>query len=354
MRKNHFKPLVRVFLAVIMLMSLIPMSAMAVTYNDDGNITSTSFTLNNFVYGGMVISANAVSETSGPLSIAFVEKTAIYESTKATPTSKEDLTEITSSDFQAGKQYFCAIEFSVHPDLAEGITFDRALTATLTCNGVLCDQVLDLSENNKIFVYKLPILEAVPYGIDVTTVIVKGGDVAPTNGAFELEILNVEEGSNLPISMFTIGGKDISTNGTGNFDSKLTIVNNDYEKLFSLFSYEGILVKQKKGTAEGWTYDESVWFVQFHQDPVVNALNDDVATFANVSFDCIKGKMVNDEFVADSQTPVNKITFTNTYTEAASTPETGDDSMICLWIALLFVSGVVGTTLFSKKRRSAR
>lgn len=317
MKTKSLKSAVSIVLAAIMLMLLVPLSAMAVTYGDDGNITSTYFTLNNFAYGNTVISATVSGETS----IAFVDGTTFYESTKTTPTCKEDLTETTDVFLQAGKQYFCAIEFSEHFDLYIGVTdpddyiyFDSKLTATLTCNGVSCEQVLDLSENRRVFVYKLPILEVVPYGIDVTTVIEQGGNVAPTTGAFELEVLNFEDGSNFPIDTFTIGGKNISTNGTGSFNSKLTIGSNDYEKLYYLAN-EGIFVKQKKGNTEGWTYDESVWFVQLHHEAVVNALGDDVETMPNIKFDCYKGKITDGTFSFDSDIPAEKVTFTNIYTE---------------------------------------
>lgn len=426
MKTKSLKALAGALLAAIMLLSIIPMSAMAVSYNSDGNITAVSFTLDKFDYGNMVISAKAVSEKSGPLNIAYIEKTTFYESSKAVPTSKEDLVKTEDTSFQAGKQYFCAIEFSKHSDLAENIAFDRKLTAALTCNGASCEQVLDLSENNKLFVYKLPVLEAVPYGIDVTTVVEQGGSVAPTKGEFELEVLNAEENSNLPIDSFTVGNKNISTDGKGSFDSKLTIGNDDCDKLLYL-SLEGFFVKQKKGDAEGWSYDESVWFVQLHQDPVVNSLDDKVETVPNIKFDCFKGKMVDGEFEAETETPADKITFTNTYTEnepehthnytqkynetdhwnecdcgavenkeahkfgewkvtaeATETakgakqhtcsvcgysetaeidmlvrkeiPQTGDNSTIGLWIALLFIgsAGVVGTTVFSRKRRSMK
>lgn len=376
MKTKSLKALVGALLAAIMLLSIIPMSAMAVTYSDNDNtiIKSFGFSLENFAYGKSVISAKANSEKLGIINIALINGTKFYESSKATPTSEEDLIETEDSTFQAGKQYFCAIEFSKHPDLLDTFSFDRELTATLTCNGNAYNSILDLSGNNKVFVYKLPVLEAIPYGIDVTTVVEQGGNVAPEKGEFELEILNFEANSNLPISSFAIGNKNISTNGKGSFDTKLTIGNNDCEKLNYLF-LEGIFVKQKKGTAEGWSYDESVWFVQLHQDPVVNALGDGAEAMSNIRFDCIKGKMVDNEFVPDSEIPAEKITFTNTYTEnetetvptptptptpapqkPAELPKTGDNAMIGLWIALLFVSGagVVGTTVFSRKRRSTR
>lgn len=369
MKTKSLKTVVSVLLAVIMLMSIIPMSTMAVTYNNAGNlIKSTYFTLDNFAYGKSVMSATVNSEKiNGAVNIAFIEGKKFYESSKATPTSAADLIETSDSSFKADKQYFCAIEFSKHDDLSGEINFDRELTATLTCNGNTYYKILDLSANNRVFVYKLPVLEAVPFGIDVTTVVDQGGNVAPAKGEFELEILNAETNSNLPITGFTIGNKNISTNGKGNFDSKLTIGNNDYEKLFYL-SLEGIFIKQKKGTAKGWNYDESVWFVQAHQDPEVNALGEVTETVPDITFDCFKGKIVDGEFVPDSETPTDKITFTNTYTEnkiaseptikedttqeTIESPKTGDNGAIALWIVLLFISGlgVVTTTVFARKR----
>ena len=61
--------------------------------------------------------------------------------------------------------------------------------------------------------------------------------------------------------------------------------------------------------------------------------------------------------------------FTNTYTksttepadsepntDATTSPQTGDNSNLALWLALLAVSaaGVIGTGVYSKRRRSAK
>lgn len=318
--KSFAKSLTSVLLAAMMLLSLIPMSAMAATTNKEGNITSTTFTLSNYAYGNTVISAMAVGEKS----VAYVHSTKFYESAKDAPNAKSDFTETADSFFQAGKQYYCGIDFSEHSDLFDpnnadnNIYFDRALTATLTNNGVACEEVFNESGNSKLFIFKLPVLEATPFGIDVTTVIEQGGNVAPKEGNFELEILNAEIGSNSPIADFTFGGTKVTTNGKGSFDSKLTVVNNDYEKTYFLL-YEGILVRQKKGFDEGWTYDEAVWCVAFHQDVAVNALTDEVETMPDIKFDCLKGKLVDGIFEPDDSEAQSKITFTNIYTENVTT-----------------------------------
>ena len=51
--------------------------------------------------------------------------------------------------------------------------------------------------------------------------------------------------------------------------------------------------------------------------------------------------------------------FTNTYTKSTTepgTPDTGDNGNLTLWLALLAVSaaGVIGTGVYSKRRRSVK
>lgn len=369
MKTKSLKGLLSVLLALIMLISLIPMSVMAATYSPDGNITSTEFTLKNFAYGELVMAGNATNSEN----VAVINSTKFYESDKETPTNPNELDETTDSFFKAGKQYYCAVDFSEDPTLEDGVYFDRSLTAKLNCNGVSCEKLFDLSGNSKVFVYKLPILDVIPFGIDVTTVVEQGGNIVPKKGEFELEISNSEERSNNPIENFTIDGKEISTNGKGKFENKLTIANDDYGKSYMLF-VEGIYVKQKKGNAEGWTYDDSVWYVTFQRLPSVNALNDEVETMPNITYDCYKGKIVDGEFIPDSETPAEKITFTNTYTEnkteptpttkepektptpqePATSPKTGDNSAMVVLFALLTVSGLGVTATIIGKKKSVR
>lgn len=48
--------------------------------------------------------------------------------------------------------------------------------------------------------------------------------------------------------------------------------------------------------------------------------------------------------------------FTNTYTKAAKSPETGDDSNMGLWIALMLAAVLCagGTVLYSRRSRSEK
>lgn len=308
MKTKLFKGLASAFLALLMLMTAIPLPAMAATYDGDEKVTSTEFELLNYAYGETVLSGNARGENG----IVYQQSTKFYESNEANPANPADLFETTDDFFKADKQYYCEIRFSEGVDI---VGFADTLTVTLKNKGALCEQLFEMKEREDIIVvYKLPVLEAVPVGIDYTINIEQGGNVAPGVGNFELEVLNTEDSSNTPIADFTIGGKTVSTNGTGGFDKKLTIKSADYSKVFWL-TYDGIIVKQKKGTAEGWTYDESVWYVKRHDDGGLSALNEETQTMPGISFECYKGKMVEGEFQPDSQEYTDKITFTNTYTK---------------------------------------
>lgn len=422
-RKAFSKIILSILLVAAMLATLMPMSAMAAKDSND-KVTAAVFTLSDYGYGEATSTCTAYCEEQWT-AIVNLNVSGILEYI-------DGEFEYTDDDyFNAGKQYYYGLVFAAHMDSAGFADSFIPENATLKLNGAACEFV---ESNNTTFddepayasVYKLPVLEVVPMGINYTINVEQGGSIAPKSGEFELEILNVDEGSNSPIADYTIGGKTASTNGKGSFDSKLTVGNNDFQKTLNLFS-EGILVRQKKGTAEGWTYDESIWAVTLHHDQEVNSLDDTAKTMKQYTFDCFKGKIVDGEFKPDSETAADKITFTNTYTEnepehthsftlkhnetdhwnecdcgavenkeahqfgewkvtteatetakgakehtcsvcgysetaeidmlpKVEVPQTGENSPLALWIALLFISGtgVVGATAFSRKRKATK
>lgn len=359
--KSFAKGIAYIVLAIAMLMSIIPMSAMAQATITDDKIKFIDFTLSGYGYGKDVERCTVDTVTAGCIynQSSFITEYsgATYDPTQATL--------VPTGYFDAGKQYYITVLFSAvdNMDVFYSVyTFDENMTAQLTNNGVVCETVALAADNNSnicAVAFKLPMLEeAIPMGIDFTTVVKQNGNVAPEKANFELEVLNCEEGSNSPIESFTIGGKTVATNGTGSFENMLTIKNNNFSSVLNLLN-EGILVRQKKGNAEGWTYDETLWFVTIHHDPEVNALTDTVATVSGYSFDFYSGKLVNGEFVPDSEIPADKMIFTNTYTvnktepkpadpkpeepkpaEPVKSPKTGDSANMALLMALLFVSGI--------------
>ena len=106
---------------------------------------------------------------------------------------------------------------------------------------------------------------------------------------------------------------------------------------------EGFVIRQVKGNAKGWTYDET----KFYAIPIYSDTYTNVGGWAFFKYD------ENAEF--DYNNPIEEISFTNSYNaKKPDTPQTGDNSMMGLWVALLFVSGaaLTGTTLYFRKKKS--
>ena len=112
---------------------------------------------------------------------------------------------------------------------------------------------------------------------------------------------------------------------------------------------EGFVLSQVKGDAEGWTYDETAY-------RVVPVLEDDVFTgvrFFDVDADDNGSEtvMFTNSYNAKADAPKPDDTSKK---DTETSPKTGDNSMLTLWVALLFVSGaaLTGTTLYSRKKRT--
>ena len=98
-----------------------------------------------------------------------------------------------------------------------------------------------------------------------------------------------------------------------------------------------------KGSTKGWTYASEQWRIEpfFENDAV------DLKIAAR--------EIVDGEI---SEVYANGMSFSVSYEAVTEpgTPQTGDSSMMVLWIALLFASGfgVVTTAAYGKKRRSVK
>ena len=145
----------------------------------------------------------------------------------------------------------------------------------------------------------------------------------------------------------------LETNGAKTYDGIFifTIMEGDAGNLS-----EGFVFRQVKGDAEGWTYDET----KFYAVPIYNE-NGDGVEFWNIYY-------LDEEGMPDEDNRPNGVSFTNSYNakkpalpsepsepstpDDSSTPQTGDNGNLALWIVLLIASGsATGITLFSKKRK---
>ena len=207
------------------------------------------------------------------------------------------------------------------PDHEGGATYDYAVKCT-ECGHVLEPQL----EHGTIRI-------EVPFKLTVK----KTGEMAPGQETFKFAV----EDFGAPTT-YTVVQDTVETNGEKTYDGKFIFtISEDQAGNLS----EGFVIRQVKGNAAGWTYDET----KFYAIPVFVDSYESVGAWSFCKFD------QNNEL--DHNNPIREIGFTNSFNANKSeTPKTGDGSMTPLWIALLFVSGagVAGTTAYSRKRRRAK
>lgn len=214
------------------------------------------------------------------------------------------------------------------PDHEGGATYDYAVKCSV-CNYVIEPQ---LEAGN--------IRIEVPFKLDVK----KTGEMDPGKESFKF----VVERFGAPVE-YVLVQDTVETEGEKTYDGKFvfTISANQAGNLS-----EGFVIRQVKGNAEGWTYDET----KFYAMPMFADTYTNVAGWRFLKYD--------ENAELDSNNPIEEIGFTNSYNakkpvtppapQKPESPKTGDSNMAGLWIALLFVStaSLTGTTLYSRKRRA--
>lgn len=165
----------------------------------------------------------------------------------------------------------------------------------------------------------------------------KTGEAAPGQESFKLTFVGM-----MPDGLkdfVTIVNDTIETNGektyTGSFVFTIKA-----SKLSSIS--DGIQLTQVKGSAEGWTYDETLYYVTLD-------IEDETVSLRDVS---IMGE--GDEFIPlnpkEDGSPL--VAFTNSYNASLPTPpvKTGDAG-ITLWVSLAALSGLVMLAIPELKKR---
>ena len=213
------------------------------------------------------------------------------------------------------------------PDHEGGATYEYAVKCTE------CGRVLE------------PQLEAGSVRIEVPfkLTVKKTGEMDPGKETFKFAV----ERFGAPVDVVLVQDT-VETNGEKTYEGKFvfTISANQAGNLS-----EGFVIRQVKGNAEGWTYDE----MKFHAIPRFVDSHTNVASWRFLKFD--------ENAEPEYNNPIEEISFTNSYNakkpvtpptpQKTESPKTGDSNMMVLWIALLFVSGaaMTGTTLYSRKKR---
>ena len=193
--------------------------------------------------------------------------------------------------------------------------------------------------------------------VPFTTTVKLGGNTAPGETTFELAIVDVNAGEETYKDV-TVSAS-VTTNGAGSYTGTMTLTG-PFQQLRNMLC-EGAFVKQVDAGAANWTYDDTVWGLLL-TEVVAFASTDDAAPEYTVLIlpatceETENGKYYDLAWDAD---PVDQMSFTNTYTKSTTkpaSPQTGDNSNPALWFALFAVSvaGVIGTCVYSKRRRSSQ
>ena len=162
------------------------------------------------------------------------------------------------------------------------------------------------------------------YELPFTKTVKQGGNTAPSKEKFALEIFDVG------VSSMEAHAKDlytatVTTKGAGTYDGKL-LISGPADQVEALLC-EGFYVREKDRGADHWTYDDAVWHIkpQYEQtsgQTVVNVplaptntpLEATVMNYQLAIYPTTKMKGANGIYYEDSETAVEKMTFTNTYT----------------------------------------
>ena len=179
----------------------------------------------------------------------------------------------------------------------------------------------------------------------------KTGEMAPGQETFKFAV----EKFGAPTT-YTVVQDTVETNGEKTYEGKFIFTIRDDE---AGNLSEGFVIRQVKGNAAGWTYDETM----FYAVPLFVDSYESVGGWSFRKFD------QNNEL--DYNNPLREIGFTNSYSakkpvtppapekpdtppapQKPESPKTGDGSMMGLSIALVIVSGaaLMGTALYSRRK----
>lgn len=171
------------------------------------------------------------------------------------------------------------------------------------------------------------------YELPFTKTVKLGGNAAPGQETFKLEIFDVGVGSmeEHAKELYTAA---VTTNGAGDYDGRL-VISGPAEQVEALVC-EGFYVREKNAGTANWTYDDAVWHILPERTdakggyivdvdaPLVNNLPADTQPetdeneYRLVIHATKREKSDNGVYYEDYETPVEKMTFTNTYTRSTS------------------------------------
>lgn len=168
------------------------------------------------------------------------------------------------------------------------------------------------------------------YELPFTKTVKLGGSAAPGQENFELEIFNV--GNNNLTNYGNLYTAAVTTNGASDYEGTL-VISGPADSVEALVC-EGFYVREKNAGTANWTYDDAVWHIRPQRIssetdgeiviPIVPP-NNNIPPIntppegSEVEYRLVIYATTQEEGDnGDSETPANKMTFTNTYTRSTS------------------------------------
>ena len=183
--------------------------------------------------------------------------------------------------------------------------------------------------------------EEVVLTIPLKKTVEQKGTQAPGEETFKFELVDFSADID-----FDLQKSEAKTSGKGDFAGEIKIVTSKAQ--VGNFS-EGFIVREVKGTKEGWTYSDAIWFVrpQFSQ-------SDDAIS----GYTFQKLLSVDQNISWEDEDFVSEMVFVNTYTANVAVtptpdiPKTGENSNIPLMVVMMVIALCVLTlTVVSRKRK---
>ena len=244
-----------------------------------------------------------------------------------TGTDGDSWDEISANDvFEEG--YYYAIDLFFTPN--ENYSLSKDMTATV--KGKPHDDTYGpvYGENypGKSYAYVCGVFgplvpqDAVTLTVPFTTTVELGGSTAPGKTVFELELVD-NRGEKLIFDGVEVSAS-VTTNGAGKYEGEMTLTGSSSQQVLDIFANGGVFVQQVNAGEPNWTYDDTVWGLYLRNIAEL-AADDAAAGYSVLIFptgfeeDGDGGRYYYLDFDKD---PVERMSFTNTYTYSAPTHNT--------------------------------
>ena len=182
--------------------------------------------------------------------------------------------------------------------------------------------------------------------IPFVKVVEQKGEATPGKQTFTFEI--IEFGNSNANGEVDIVANTITTDGKGKFDGVIKLKLTEEELNDEDYLAEGLYIREKVETKEGWTYSDAVWYALFNEQTGVWEF---FVVENNVTGNEAKAEMTFTNSY-NAKNPV-KDTNTNTNSSTKESPKTGDNNVLGLLVAVMFISGcgVATVYVYNRKRR---